>query len=117
VRVKELTIHPSKNYALAELVLISSREEDRPGGKYVQIQSLVIKGTPNHPMQTMEGLIKLGDIEIGQKILCENTSKTGYEPYIVLSKSIHSEGSQPVYNIVADKGKSLILNGVMVLQK
>jgi len=40
-----------------------------------------------------------------------------YETYTVLDKSEHAGGIQKVYNIVAGGGSTLMMNGVMVMQK
>lgn len=116
-KVKELTTHPAKNYALTQLVLVSAKENDTPTGVNVNLNTKVLKATPNHPMQTTQGSSKMGDIELGQQVLCLNDQTGKYETYTVLQKSEQGEGVQKVYNIVADSGSTLLMNGVMVKQK
>ncbi len=115
--VKELTEHEPENYAITQLVLVSTQEEETDKGLNINLSAKVVKATPNHPMRIKNGNIKIGDIELGEQVLCLNDQSGKYETYTVLQKNEHAEGVQKVYNIVAEKGSTLIMNGVMVLQK
>jgi len=115
-KVKELTIHDAKNYALTQLVLVNAKENNTVNGINIALNTKVLKATPNHPMMTKDGSFKMGDIAIGQQVLCLN-DKGKYETYTVLQKSEQGGGVQKVYNIVADGGSTLLMNGVMVMQK
>jgi hypothetical protein len=117
IKVKELTVHPAKNYAITELVLISAKEKNTAQGLNIDLNTKILKATPNHPMLTKQGNYKIGDIAVGQQVLCLNEQKGKYETYTVLRKTEHAGGVQNVYNIEADGGSTLVLNGVMVMQK
>ncbi|MDB4919306.1 Hint domain-containing protein [Mucilaginibacter sp.] len=117
IKVKELTVHAAKNYAITELVLISAKEKRTTNGLNINLNTKILKATPNHPMLTKQGNFKIGDIAIGQQVLCLNDKKGKYETYTVLRKTEHAGGVQNVYNIEADGGSTLLLNGVMVMQK
>lgn len=113
VKVKELTTHDAKNYALTKLVLISAQVN----GQNIKLNSKVLQATPNHPMLTKQGNQKIGEIDLGQDVLCLNEQTGKYESFTVLLKSEQAGGTQKVYNIVADGGSTVIMNGVMVMQK
>jgi hypothetical protein len=113
VKVKELTTHDAKNYALTKLVLVSAQVK----GNDIKLNSKILQATPNHPMLTKQGNQKIGEITIGQDVLCLNEQTGKYEAYTVLLKTEKAGGTQKVYNIVADGGSTVIMNGVMVLQK
>ncbi|MGY3212753.1 Hint domain-containing protein [Mucilaginibacter sp. HD30] len=115
--VKELTQHEPENYALTQLVLVAAKEQDAVNGLKINLSAKVVKATPNHPMLTKNGNSKIGDIGLGEQVLCLDEASGKYETYTVLQKNEHAEGTQKVYNIVAEKGSTLIVNGVMVLQK
>lgn len=115
--VKELTVHTAKNYALTQLVLVSAKENMTKFGKEVSLNTKILQATPNHPMLTKQGNYKIGEIAIGQQVLCFDHKKGKYETYTVLQKNEHAGGVQNVYNIVADGGSTLLLNDVMVMQK
>lgn len=115
-KVKALTVHEAKNYALTQLVLVSAKETSTSAGLNISLNTKVLKATPNHPMLTRDGSFKMGDINIGQQVLCLN-DKGKYETYTILQKSEQGGGVQKVYNIVADSGSTLLMNGVMVMQK
>lgn len=121
VTVKALTVHAAKNYALTRLVLLSaeergSRSVTSPGAKLdshdVLLSSKVLEATPNHPMG---GGKTAGELAVGDKVLCADGN--GYKTFIVWDKTEAAGGVQQVYNIVAGGGSTLILNGVMVMQK
>ncbi|MEO3403455.1 Hint domain-containing protein [Mucilaginibacter sp. CAU 1740] len=117
VKVKELTTHDAKNYAITQLVLVSAQTKTTIEGQFVNLNSKVLKATPNHPMLTKQGNVKIGEVTIGQEVLCLNEQTGKYEAFTVLRKTEHAEGTQKVYNIVADGGSTLLMNGVMVMQK
>jgi hypothetical protein len=116
-KVKELTVHAAKNYALTQLVLISATEKNTTAGINVNLRAKVLKATPNHPMMTKDGSAKMGDVALGQQVLCLNDQTGKYEAFTVLQKTEHGGGVQNVYNIVAEKGSTFLMNGVMVMQK
>lgn len=117
VTVKELTTHDAKNYALTRLVLVSATSKDTRAGQMINLNSKVLQATPNHPMMTKDGNIKMGKITEGQEVLCLNEQTGKYEAFTVLQKTEKGGGVQRVYNIVADGGSTLLMNGVMVMQK
>ncbi|HVW96890.1 MAG TPA: Hint domain-containing protein [Mucilaginibacter sp.] len=117
VKVKDLTIHAAKNYAITELVLVSANETKTTMGQFVAMNTKVVKATPNHPILTRQGSFKIGQIDIGQQVLCLDEKSGKYKSYTVLSKTEHAGGIQNVYNIEAEGGSTLVLNGVMVMQK
>lgn len=116
-KVKALTVHAAKNYALTQLVLVAATEKSTATAINIKLTAKVLQATPNHPMLTKEGSSKIGEISVGQQVLCLNDQTGKYETYTVLKKDEHGGGVQNVYNIVAEKGSTLLMNGVMVMQK
>lgn len=117
VRVKELTVHEAKNYAITRLVLLAATETDNRSGREVRLQRKVLEGTPNHPMVTEQGGKKMGELSEGDKVLCFDEKTGRYARFTVWDKQESAGGLQRVYNIVAGGGSTFIMNGVMVLQK
>lgn len=117
VKVKELTAHDAKNYALTSLVLIASERKQSLTGTQIFLSAKLLQATPNHPMMTQDGSRKMGEISEGQKVLCFNEATGKYDVYEVWKKDEYAGGTQKVYNIVADGGSTFMMNGVMVMQK
>jgi len=117
VNVKELFVHEAKNYALTRLVLVAAEQEKNTDKNSIHLSAKVLEATPNHPMTTKSGIKKISETAIGEQVLCYNEAKKIYETYTVLDKSEHAGGTQKVYNIVASGGSTLMMNGVMVMQK
>lgn len=117
VKVKALTVHDAKNYALTRLVLVSADVKNTNAGQLINLNSKVLQATPNHPMLTKQGNLKMGEITQGKEVLCLNEQTGKYEAFTVLQKTEQGGGIQKVYNIVADGGSTLLMNGVMVMQK
>jgi hypothetical protein len=117
VTVKELTVHEAKNYAITKLLLLSARELEDRSGKEVHLLSKVLQATPNHPMVTVSGDKKMGQLVEGDKVLCLDEKTGHYLEFTVWDKQESAGGVQHVYNIVASGGSTFILNDVMVLQK
>lgn len=107
VRVTELTVHEAKNYAITRLLLLSVCGK----GREIRLSSRLLQATPNHPMLTLQGEKKMGELVIGDKVL----SPDGV--FTVWDKQESAGGMQRVYNIVTAGEGTFIMNGVMVLQK
>jgi hypothetical protein len=116
VNVKELSVHEAKNYTLTRLVLIAAHEKNADKNS-IHLSAKILEATPNHPMTTISGSKKIGETTIGEKVLCYNEAKKAYETYTILAKTEQAGGVQKVYNIVAGGGTTLMMNGVMVMQK
>lgn len=106
VRVKELTVHEAKNYAITRLLLVSAAGE----GREIKLLSRWLQATPNHPVMTSRGEKKAGELVVGDILLCP-------ERFTVWDREEYAGGMQRVYNIVAAGGSTFIMNGVMVMQK
>jgi hypothetical protein len=116
VRVKELTTHDAKNYALTSLVLIAADSRQVPAGTEIHFSTKVLRATPNHPMMTREGNRKIGEVREGQEVLCLNEVTGKYDVYQIWKKEEHAGGTQQVYNIVAEGGNIFVVKGVVVMQ-
>jgi hypothetical protein len=114
VVVKALTVHAVKNYAITRLTLVSAVLR---GERDVVLSSKVLEATPNHPMMTAAGEKKAGQLSAGDQVLCLDDRSGRYVKYMVWDKTEAAGGMQPVYNIVAGSGSTLVLNGVVVSQK
>lgn len=117
VKVKQLIAHDAKNYAITQLLLISAKEQVTNRGYEIRLHKKELEATPNHPMMTRKGVKKIGSIKEGEEIFCFNEQTEKYELFIVWDKSEKAQGVQKVYNIDAAGGRTLIVNGVVVLQK
>jgi hypothetical protein len=122
VVVRELTVHEVKNYAITRLTLVAAvRGTERKAGagaeREVRLSSRVLEATPNHPMMTQAGEKKVGEVLIGDQVVCLDAGTGNYVRYLVWDKIEAAGGMQPVYNIVAGSGSTFIMNGVMVMQK
>ncbi|HLX67147.1 MAG TPA: hypothetical protein VKR41_09130, partial [Puia sp.] len=91
------------------LTLVSAVDR---GEREVMLSSRILEATPNHPMV---GGKTAGELKVGDKVWC--AEGTGYTAFTVWEKTDAAEGMQHVYNIVAEEGSTLIMNGVMVRQK
>jgi|SRR6218665_256755 len=117
VKVKELTVHEAKNYAITNLLLVRAEKYFAPGHVDVLMDTRELSATPNHPVLTAGGEKKTGEILKGDKVLCQYGNEGGYELFDVVYVSRQAQGVQKVYNIVAESGETFVINDVMVLQK
>ncbi|MXV14671.1 Hint domain-containing protein [Hufsiella ginkgonis] len=117
VKVRALSVHDAKNYAITSLTLVSAKETLLNGYNQVALSAKVLSATPNHPMRTSTGDRKIGEIAEGENVLCLDEKTGKYEPFVVLGKKEFAGGTQKVYNIVAEGGDTFLMNGVMVKQK
>jgi len=117
VKVKELTVHAAKNYAITELLLLSAAEKTTGAGREVRLATQLLRATPNHPMVTTLGNKKMGELSEGDEVVCLDGKTGHYLQYRVWRKTESAGGLQKVYNIVAGSGSTFVMNDVMVLQK
>ena len=117
VRVKQLMQHEAKNYAITSLQLLAVEEQQTPSGWNVLLSSKAVKATPNHPMMTEGKQKNMGEIEIGEKVICFDEKTGAYLTYTVVNKTETAGGLQKVYTMEVNGGTTFILNDVMVLQK
>jgi hypothetical protein len=116
--VSKLISHEAKNYAITTLLVVNAQESVTKNGVNVTLHAKMIAATPNHPMLTSENVKKkMGDILIGESVICTNSITNEFEHYQVINKIEKAAGIQKVYNMELDKGTTAVLNEVIVMQK
>jgi hypothetical protein len=116
VRVQSLSVHEAKNYAITHLQLIRATANRLDNQTEILLSTREINATPNHPVLTVKGEKKAGEIIEGDELLCFNQATNTYLPYTVWQTEESPAGIQKVFNLNTDS-KTLMLNGVMMLQK
>ncbi len=117
VTVIQLVQHEAKNYAITKLLLMAAEEIFSKEVFNVHLVAKTLQATPNHPMLTANGQKRIGDIAIGDEVLCFNEKTKTYQSFMVLNKTETAGGVQKVYNMEVNGGCTFIMNDVMVLQK
>jgi hypothetical protein len=117
ITVEDLVEHDAKNYAITHLSLFHATETTSSLGKELTLSSKVLKATPNHPMNTSDGQKTMGQISMGDKVLCFNERSGKYDYYEVYDTREIAQGLQKVYNITGSTNAPFVVNGVMVRQK
>jgi hypothetical protein len=115
VAVKELTVHEAKNYAITKVLLLAAAcgASDRE----ISLHTQWLEATPNHPMVTVGGDKKAGELADGDNLVCLDQKTGRYAEFTVWDRTEFVGGMQRVYNIVAGGGSTFIMNNVMVRQK
>ena len=117
VTVSKLVQHEAKNYAITTLLAVAAKEKMSARGTEVELSSKILSATPNHPITTIRNVKKMGDVSIGDEVICMNEKTNTYQTYKIYNKTEAGNGVQKVYNIEAGAGSTYIMNGVMVMQK
>ena len=112
--VKQLVSHPAHNYAITELLLISTEEIS---DHQINLRARIIQATPNHPVTTLNGRKPIGKVQLNETIACWDERTHTYKNFRVFYVQEKAGGTQPVYNMELDGGKTFVVNDVMVLQK
>jgi hypothetical protein len=116
--VSKLISHEAKNYAITTLLVINAEESISNKGVNVILHAKLIEATPNHPMLTSENVKKkIGEIMIGESIVCTNTVTKEYANYKVINKTEKAGGIQKVFNMELSLGTTAVISEVMVMQK
>ncbi|WPV67905.1 Hint domain-containing protein [Chitinophaga sp. LS1] len=117
MKVKELVVHQPANYAITQLLAVHVVANDTQDAHVVSISGKILQATPNHPIQTSAGKKKMGEVSDGEELLCIDEQSKQVLTYVVVNKTEKANGTQPVYNIVAEGEGTFIMNSMMVLQK
>ncbi|WPQ63467.1 Hint domain-containing protein [Chitinophaga sancti] len=117
MKVKELVVHQPANYAITQLLAVHIVANDTQDAHVVSISGKILQATPNHPIQTSAGKKKMGEVSDGEELLCIDEQSKQVLTYVVVNKTEKANGTQPVYNIVAEGEGTFIMNNMMVLQK
>ncbi|WP_343670000.1 Hint domain-containing protein [Chitinophaga sp.] len=117
MQVKELVVHRPANYAITQLLAVHVVTNDTQDVHVVSISGKILQATPNHPIQTSAGKKKIGEVSDGEELLCIDEQSKQVLTYVVVNKTEKANGTQPVYNIVAEGEGTFIMNNMMVLQK
>ena len=115
VSVQKLVAHASGNYAITTLLLLRATATGGPNEWSISLQE--IQATPNHPMATRTGSMRMGDVMPGQEILCKNKDGQAYSYFTVWSKEEYAKGIQPVYSLELSTNDLVSVNGVSARQK
>ena len=118
VTVKKLVSHEEQNYAITSLLVLKAEENITSEGTIIKLQVKLIEATPNHPMLTTQDVRKrIGEIEIGEQVICADAQEKTYSKYTVINKTEKAGGRQRVFNMELNGGTTAVINDVMVLQK
>jgi hypothetical protein len=117
VKVTKVVQHEAKNYAITKLIALAADAQLIANGHIVKLCTKVLQATPNHPMITLKGKKKMGDVVIGDEVLCYDKATSNYKLFTVFNKLESAGGIQKVYNMEVSSGSTFIMNGVVVMQK
>lgn len=117
VTVSRLVQHEAKNYAITKLLVVASNEVQTKAGIEVILSAKILEATPNHPMLTAGIQKSMGEINIGEEVVCRDENTNSYTNYQVYNKTETSKGLQKVYNMEVSTGSTFVMNGIIVLQK
>ena len=117
VQVKRVVAHQPKNYAVTELLLVNDCKSISKEGIYITLDAKMVTATPNHPIKTTGHRKNIGEVVIGDKLLCLDITTGTYKTYKVFNKTEKAGGWQKVYSIDLTSGNALLINDVMLLQK
>lgn len=117
VEVENLVIHKPENYAITVLTLFKVERTKSDSALEINLGIKELRATPNHPMLTSKGHKEIGQIGTDEEVLSWNETRQEYESFYVFNTREITEGIQPVYSLEANAGTTLIINGVLVMQK
>lgn len=117
VVVAKLVTHAPKHYAITQLWVVADSKTETGQGQEILLRHKVVEATPNHPMLTTEGPKRMAALALGDVVLCADAITGKLLPYQLLIKRDMAGDEQAVYSLETQEGTTLLMNGVMVLQK
>ncbi len=113
--VQKAQIHENKQFYISRVLLIDPTQSMTAslGVKY-NLKSL--DATANHPILTDKGMVKMGDLKVGNQVyIFDNETNTFKNYKIFITQPSNSKVSK-VYNLVTEK-ENYLINSVVVLKK
>lgn len=97
--------------------MLHASETKKTKGVEIHVKTKTLTATPNHPVATSGVRKNIGEIRIGEKLLCLDEKTQTYTTYTVWNSTEKSGGKQKVYNLELADGNTMLINNVLVLQK
>ena len=115
--VARVVMHDEETYAVTELLLLQALEKTTAAGTEVRLHTKTLSATPNHPIASAGGRKTVGEIGIGERLLCYDEHTNLSTTYTVWNTTHKSSSKQKVYNVELAGTNQLLINNVVVLQK
>lgn len=118
VKVKKLRVHEEQPYALTRLQLVyEHKRSETKAGTFVRLSDKFLEATPNHPLETPQGYVRMGKVKPGDELwIIENGESR--QRYTVVLISEYRGPSQLVYSLeIEGPDRQPVLNEVAVMQK
>ena len=113
--VEKVQIHDNKQFDISRVLLIDPTQS-MTASLGVKYNLKALEATPNHPILTDKGMVKMGDLKVGNQVyVYDNETNTFKNHKIFITQPSNSKVSK-VYNLLTDKDNYLI-NSVVVLEK
>lgn len=113
--IQKLIVHRGE-FIISKLVL-QSKESVYASINAYPLEMKEIEATANHPMFTTKGAKKLGEIKIGETIICFEPATNTYKEYMVVNAIANFKTVNVVYNIKTSNNVNYLVNKTVVLPK
>lgn len=113
--VQKVQIHGNKQFVIHKVLLIDPTQTMTAslGTKY---NLKALEATANHPILTEKGIVKMGDLKVGNQVyVYDNETHTFKYHKVFITQPSNSKVST-VYNLLTEK-ESYLVNSVVVLKK
>ena len=113
--IQKLIVHRGV-FNISKLVL-QSKESIYASTAAAVLEIAEIEATANHPIYTTKGAKKLGEIKIGEAVICFEPATNAYKEYVVINAIANFKTVDVVYNIKTSHNANYLVNKTVVLPK
>lgn len=113
--VQKIIVHKGV-FNISKLVL-QSKESIYASTTSSPLEVTEIESTANHPIYTLKGAKKLGDIKIGEVVICFEPGTDSYKEFQVVNTIHNYKIVDVVYNIKTSHNANYLVNKTVVLPK
>jgi Hint module len=113
--VQKIQVHEGKTFDITRVLLIDPAQSVTAslGVKY-NLKSL--EATANHPILTDKGMVKMGDLKVGNQVYVFDNETNSFKNHKVFITQPSNSKVQKVYNLITEK-ENYLVNSVVILKK
>lgn len=113
--VQKLQIHENKQFDISRVLLIDP-SQSMTASLGVKYNLKALDATANHPILTDKGMVKMGDLKVGNQVYVFDSETNTFKNYKIFITQPSNSKVSKVYNLLTEK-ENYLINSVVVLKK
>jgi hypothetical protein len=113
--VQKVQIHEGKSFEITRILLIDPSQA-LTASLGIKYNLKPLEATANHPILTDKGMVKMGDLKVGNQVYVFDNETNTFKNYKIFITQPSNSKVLKVYNLITEK-ENYLVNSVVVLKK